>query len=95
MQINPVHVNSGDELRLAFANVQQTPKNIPVDYPHLNEITTQTRILLDDGLVESQVVQNRGDELIVQMMNDGPIGTGKKVTDSMASGQAPLPHGMG
>lgn len=80
MQINPVHVNSGDEFRLTFADVQQTPKHIPVDYPHLNEITTQTRILFDDGLVESQVVQNRGDELIVQMMNDGPIGTGKKVT---------------
>ena len=80
MQNNPMHVDSGAEYHLTFSDAQTTLSAIPVDYPFLHEVLSGTRILFDDGLVESQAIRVRKNGLIVRMMNDGPIGTGKKVT---------------
>jgi pyruvate kinase len=51
-----------------------------VDYPFLHEITVGTRILFDDGLVESEVIENRNEEPVIKVINDGSIGSSKKVT---------------
>jgi pyruvate kinase len=77
VQQNPVHASCNTELRLSCGDACDA---IPVNYPHLNEVSTGTHILFDDGLVESEVIENRGDELLLKVINDGPIGTGKKVT---------------
>ncbi|BBO75795.1 pyruvate kinase [Desulfosarcina widdelii] len=77
---NAVDVGVGSTLRLIESETQMEPDTIPVDYPHLDEIPVGTRILFDDGLVESEVVKQEGNALFVRVINDGPIGTGKKVT---------------
>lgn len=73
-------VGVGSTLRLIESGTQTQPDTIPVDYPHQAEIPIGTRILFDDGLVESEVVKQKGNALFVRVVNDGPIGTGKKVT---------------
>ena len=70
----------GSAVRLIHSAIQPDPDTIPIDYPYLNEIPIGTRIIFDDGLVESEVVKNNGDELLIRAINDGPVGTGKKVT---------------
>jgi pyruvate kinase len=75
-----IDVSCGDELRLVYAPVQHDPDTIPMDYPYLHEIGKGARILFDDGLVESEVIDNNGGEFLIRIMNGGPIGTGKKVT---------------
>lgn len=80
MQPNPARVCNHDVCRLIHAKSQQCADVIPIDYPHLKEIQPGTCILFDDGLVESQVIENRGNELFIRIMNDGAIGSAKKVT---------------
>ena len=80
MEPSPIFVAAGTEIPLVHAAREGIAGAIPVDYPHLHEVTPGTHILFDDGLVESEVIENRGDALIIRMMNDGPIGAGKKVT---------------
>lgn len=75
-----VQVANGSEWRLVYSPFKQEPSTITVDYPHLRDVDVGTRILFDDGLVESEVIANQHGELKVRMMNDGAIGTGKKVT---------------
>lgn len=76
----PLQVFAGDMVRLMHADAQTDPEILPIDYPHLPELEPETRILFDDGLVESEVVENRGGEVVVRISTDGPIGSGKKVT---------------
>jgi pyruvate kinase len=77
---NPLQVSAGDLFHLKHVDTQETPDILPVDYPHLHELTPGTRILFDDGLVESQVAENRNGEVVVRISTDGPIGPVKKVT---------------
>jgi len=77
---NVLDVSVGSTLRLIESDNQTEPDTIPVDYPHLKEIPIGTRILFDDGLVETEVVEQKDKELSVRVINDGPVGTGKKVT---------------
>jgi pyruvate kinase len=72
LQPNPVRVCSHAVYRLIHSTSQERADVIPIDYPHLNEIPPGTCILFDDGLVESQVIENRGNELIIRITNDGP-----------------------
>lgn len=76
----PLRVSEGDFLRLANAGFQEAPDMLPVNYPHIRELMPGTRILFDDGLVESQVVENSKDGVVVRISTDGPIGARKKVT---------------
>ena len=80
MRYNQADVPVGSVLRLIHATSQKEPDTIPVDYSYLHEIETGTRILFDDGLVESEVVDKNGNEVLVRIINDGAIGTRKKVT---------------
>jgi len=76
----PLNAVAGTEVRLMYGFCQPAPDAICIDYPYLQEIAPGKRILFDDGLVESEVVHNSGDQLIVRITNSGPIGSGKKVT---------------
>lgn len=76
----PLQASAESVLRLIYADLQDTSDAIPVDYPHLHEVPQGTRILFDDGLVESEVIENTVEALIIRITNSGPIGTGKKVT---------------
>jgi len=80
MQTAPLNAVTGTEVRLMYSFCQPAPDAICIDYPYLQEIAPGKRILFDDGLVESEVVHNSGDQLIVRITNSGPIGSGKKVT---------------
>ena len=77
---DPLIVAAGHLLRLKHVDTQVSPDILPVDYPYLHELKPETRILFDDGLIESQVIENRGDEVIIMILNEGPIGSGKKMT---------------
>lgn len=80
MATNPTPFSSGQKVALTGAAIKGTPHTIPIDYPHVGDIPLNTQILFDDGLVESTVVGKSGDDLIVQILGSGPIGTRKKVT---------------
>ncbi len=77
---SPLHLAGGSVMRLVNAKVQDAPDVIPVDYPHLDEIKVGTQILFDDGLVESEVIENSTDGLKIKIVNEGPVSTSKKVT---------------
>lgn len=77
---DPVEVLEGVQVILTNKDVKGTSKKIAVSYPYLKEIAIKTRILFDDGLVESEVIKKNGDELVVKILNSGQIGSGKKVT---------------
>ena len=80
MDSSPILVDRNAELPLIYSTHEGITDAIPVDYPYLHEITPGTHILFDDGLVESEVIENKGDMLVIRIMNYGPIGSGKKVT---------------
>ena len=80
MAADPVQVEEGMMLRLTDESVCGTRHCIPVAYPYLSDIPEQTRILFDDGLVETEVVEVRDGKPVVRVLNRGPIGAGKKVT---------------
>jgi pyruvate kinase len=80
MAADPTPFSSGQKVLLTAAAIEGTPEAIPIVYPHLDEIPLNAQILFDDGLVESTVVEKTGDDLIVQMLSSGPIGSRKKVT---------------
>ena len=75
-----VQVSSSETRCLVHAPGKEDPEVIPVDYPYLKDIEMGSRILFDDGLVESEVIERRDHELILRMLNEGVIGSGKKVT---------------
>ena len=75
-----VQVSSSETRCLVHAPDKEDPEVIPVDYPYLKDIETGSKILFDDGLVESEVIERRDHELILRMLNEGVIGSGKKVT---------------
>jgi pyruvate kinase len=80
MAANPTPFLRGQRVVLTGAAIQGTPEAIPIVYPHVGEIPLGTQILFDDGLVESTVVEKNGDDIVVHILNSGPIGTRKKVT---------------
>jgi pyruvate kinase len=80
MYSNPLYAKNNMTLRLISAGSSTRSSAVPVDYPYLNEIAVGSKILFDDGLVESEVIKNNNTELVIKIINDGPIGTGKKVT---------------
>jgi pyruvate kinase len=76
----PVSVTRGMELQLTGAAVLGNQEHLPVAYPYIREVPVCTRILFDDGLVESEVIGQSDDGVVVRILNSGPIGSGKKVT---------------
>ena len=80
MAENPTEFSNGETVVLTAAAIEGTRDTVPIAYPHVDEIPLNSRILFDDGLVESIVIQKRGPDLVVRILNSGPIGTKKKVT---------------
>lgn len=76
----PFQARRDQTVRLVAAPLTSQADTLCIDYPHLHEIAIGSRILFDDGLVESEVVESKERHLVIQMRNDGPIGPGKKVT---------------
>ncbi len=77
---SPIFAKTDQIYCITFSPAKKGSNMIPVDYPHLADVPTGACILFDDGLVESQVIEKGPNELFVKIMNDGPIGSGKKVT---------------
>ena len=77
---DPTEFSNGQTVVLTGAVIDGTRDIIPIAYPHVDEIPLNSRILFDDGLVESKVIQKKGTDLVVRILNSGFIGTKKKVT---------------
>ncbi len=80
MTIDPFQAVEGTMLQLTNEPVAGTHDSISVTYPYLNDIPKGTRILFDDGLVETETIAKTDGQLSVRVLTSGPIGVGKKVT---------------
>ncbi len=66
-------VKKGEEIILTTEKCLGTPQRISIDYPHLhNEIGPNSRILIDDGLIELHVIKIEGPDIHC-LITDGGI----------------------
>ncbi|MDY6792542.1 MAG: pyruvate kinase [Thermodesulfobacteriota bacterium] len=75
-----VNAKQGTELLLSIDAQRSSRKHIPITYPHIRDIPIGARILFDDGLIESEVVDNNNGGIVVKIQNSGDIGSRKKIT---------------
>lgn len=75
-----VFVTRGMTMQLTNETLRDEKEYIPINYPHLRDIPVGSRVLFDDGLIESEVVDRTDDGVAVRIQNSGDIGSGKKVT---------------
>ncbi|MEZ4210112.1 MAG: pyruvate kinase [Patescibacteria group bacterium] len=53
---------------------------LQIKYEHLNRINVGDFVLIDDGLIETEVIEKDEDNLIVKVLNDGLLGNNKTVS---------------
>ncbi len=75
-----IRLREGDRLVLTPEACMGTPNRLFIDYPQLNQIPDGCAILIDDGLIETQVIGKKGDELIVKVRNGSVLGSQKTVS---------------
>ena len=75
-----VNAAKGMALQLICGAEPRTQNCVPVVYPHVREFPIGARVLFDDGLIESEVVEKTDDGVVVLVQNSGIIRSGKKVT---------------
>lgn len=80
MQDQGVVLSGGSRLAITDSPVIGTSEMITVFYPHLNKIARGSRILFDDGLIETVVIDKKNNTLIVKILNDGILKDRKSVT---------------
>jgi pyruvate kinase len=76
-----IFLKEGEFVRLVPLNYENNePDIISIDYPHLaDEATSDTQVLLDDGLLELKVVDIAGKEIKCQVINGGVLKSRKGV----------------
>jgi len=86
----PLTLQAGDEIVLTGRTMEGGPGLVPVSYPHLVEdIPAGSRILMDDGRIEVQVVAAAGADLRCRVVNGGVLSDRKGVNFPDASLRLP------
>jgi pyruvate kinase len=80
MPSGPLEVTRDMRLLLTLSAVPGAKGALAVNYPHIGDVPVGARVLFDDGLIESDVVEKADDGVIVQIRSGGTIGAAKKVT---------------
>ena len=76
-----IAVKIGDKLKvIGDINVLSTKDQISVSYPSIvADLNVNNTLLIDDGETELKVVEKNADYLVVEVQNDGTIGSRKSV----------------
>ncbi len=74
MKDGKINLKTGQKLTISMEEVLGTEEKISVTYTNLvNDVEIGSKILIDDGLIETIVVEKKGNELIVEVKNDGEL----------------------
>lgn len=75
-----VLLKAGEEFTLTSEEIAGDEKRVYQTYPQLAEdVKSGDTILIDDGLIELQVKETRGTEIVCQIMNGGELGQRKGI----------------
>ena len=68
----PIYLNEGDLFTLTTEEIEGTNEKVHVRYKDFpRDVQIGTRVLFDDGLIESIVEEINGEEVVVKIMNGG------------------------
>lgn len=75
-----VELKEGQEFVLYSDEQKGTVKGVSLTYPYLySDVSAGTRILFDDGLIESVVLRLEGKDIVCQILNGGILSNNKGV----------------
>ncbi|HSH50987.1 MAG TPA: pyruvate kinase, partial [Bacteroidales bacterium] len=76
-----IHLKTGQEIRIkGNPDKESTDECIYVSHTgFVNEVPDNTKILIDDGYVELEVIKKQGDSLLCKALNDGEVKGRKSV----------------
>ncbi len=75
-----VELTDGQSLVLTNKSLPGTSEKITINFPSLKEIPIGARILIDDGLIESEVKDICDDGLVVKILDGGILGSNKTIS---------------
>lgn len=78
---NPIEYKTGEVVKICGHNTEETSHDcINVSYPDfVNDVKVGDDVLFDDGELDMKVMKKEGDALIVEVQNDGKLGSKKSV----------------
>ncbi|MBM7644796.1 pyruvate kinase [Scopulibacillus daqui] len=80
MAAEKVYLEKGKELIISMDEVQGTSERISVTYKGLvDDVSAGSKILLDDGLIELEVIGKNNNEIITKVLNSGELKSKKGV----------------
>jgi pyruvate kinase len=80
MATEKVVLKAGQQLIISMKEIKGTAEKISVTYPGLaKDVHPGSKILLDDGLIELEVVSRTDDEIITKVLNSGELKSKKGV----------------
>src|SRR5699024_7798021 len=82
MENGSIELQEGKTTIISMKEVVGTPEKFSITYPGLiNDITEQSKILLDDGLIELEVfkIDKENEEIHVKILNSGTLKNKKGV----------------
>ena len=80
MEGDKITLEEGEQLIISAEDVVGSPAKISVSYKELaQDMKIGDKILIDDGLIELEVVEIDGDDLITEVLNGGEVGSRKGV----------------
>jgi len=75
-----IELKTGNTFTLTTEDVEGDESQVSVTYEGLPEdVSVGKRILLDDGLIELEVAEIKGSEIVCTVLNDGPLKNNKGV----------------
>ena len=91
----PIYLNEGDRFTLTTEEIEGTKEKAHVRYKDFpRDVVVGTRVLFDDGLIESIVEEINGEEVVVKIMNGGKLSNNKGInpigTEVPCSDRVPL-----
>ncbi len=80
MEGDKIELKEGSELIISEEDVLGTPVKISVSYKELaDDMNVGDKILIDDGLIELEVTDIDGKDIVTKVLNGGELGTRKGV----------------
>ena len=75
-----IELNDGDTFTLTTRDVQGDNTIVSVTYPNLhNEVSVGTHLLIDDGLVDIEVTEIKGQDIVCRVVTGGPLSNNKSI----------------
>lgn len=75
-----VHLKEGSKLTLTSKSVEGTEEIISITYKDLyHDVAPGSRILIDDGLIETKVLEIKDGDIICEVLNDGDLSDRKGI----------------